>query len=73
MKCPKCGNEYPNKIYTHHLKRCNVEEEGIITFINPYGDMSFNEMRAEAKKRGLDGGKNPTKASLELLLVGDDC
>lgn len=76
MICEKCGVDYPIKIYKAHIKRCTVQEavqdEGEITFINPYGEMSFNQMRAEVKKRGLTASKNPTKAELELILVGDD-
>ena len=85
MKCPKCGNDYPNKIWNIHVPRCQVEEpvieleepvieleEPVIEFINPYKDMSFNQMRAEAKRRKLDVGKNPNKAELEAALVGDD-
>lgn len=76
MKCEKCGVNYPNKIYKLHIQRCThataEESEGEIIFINPYADMSFNQMRAEAKSRGIKATKNPSKADLELLLIGDD-
>lgn len=68
MKCSKCGLEFTSdKVFDIHQKRCKgIEEPVIIHMDNPnmYKEMSYNELREQAKLEDLDMGKNPKKDEL---------
>lgn len=76
MKCKYCNKEFSKNVWKIHTPICKkmatidadevIEEHIVINMDNPdmYKEMKMNELRKEAKKQGLDMGKNPTKAAL---------
>ena len=72
MKCDYCNKEYSKSVWKIHVVECikntikmaQIDDKVIVNMDNPnmYREMSYNELRQEAKD--LDLGKNPNKAEL---------